>query len=198
LNAPQKVTIKKLVETVPVAELLPKLSDRSGMAATPMRKPSSIDHERDEVLTARLIKEEDEDDDDFQRGDEDELVSEEYDDVQEEEDAFSFAPPDETIDPAEEDGFWNEVIRLFQASEAAETAEMAAGQGGAGGPLCEETDPHFALPADAEFAEVELTSFEWSNSLMCDRVRICRNRNRNRMATRNAATYQTSTGMRVR
>jgi hypothetical protein len=125
-----------------------------------VRKPSSIDHEQYEVLTARLTEEEDEDDDDFHPGDEQESMSEEYDDAQEEEDAFSFAPPNATIDPAEEDGLPNEVIRLFQTSEAMETAEMAACQGGAGGLLCEETGRYFALPADAEFAEVDLTSFE--------------------------------------
>jgi hypothetical protein len=160
LNAPQKTTVKKLLQTFPLVEFLPKRSHKSGVVVRPMRKPSSIGHERYEVLTARLIKEEDEDYDDFQPGDEEESVSEEYDDAHEEEDAFSFAPPDETIDPAEEDGFRNEVIRLFKASEAMVTGEMAACQGGAGRPLCEETDPCFVLPADAEFAEVELTSFE--------------------------------------
>jgi hypothetical protein len=107
-----------------------------------------------------LIEEEDDNDDDFQPGNEEESVSEGYDDSHKEEDAFSFAAPDETIDPAEEDGFRNEVIRLFETSEAMEAAKMAACQGGAEGPLCEETDPYFALPADAEFVEVDLTSFE--------------------------------------
>jgi hypothetical protein len=115
-----------------LAELLPKLWDGSGVLARPVRKPSSIDHEPDEVLTARLIEEEDEDEGDFQPGDEEESVSEAYEDAQEDEDAFSFASPDETIDPAGEDGFQNEVIRLFETSEATETAEMAACQGGAG------------------------------------------------------------------
>jgi hypothetical protein len=102
-----------------------------------MRKPSSIDHERYEVLTARLIEEEDEHHNDFQPRDEEESVSE-WDDAQD-----------------QEDGFQNEVIGLFQTGEAMEVLHRFSKTVSPTG-----TDEH--SPRTIGASELALVAREWA------------------------------------
>jgi hypothetical protein len=52
------------------------------------------------------------------------------------------------------------ITRLSVVAEAMDVAEMTASPATAGGAFAKEIYQYFALPVHAEFAEVDLTSFE--------------------------------------